>query len=166
VAEHCGTSLMWSRDNEIAPVAVPAQGSVGNGDVLARLLANALSEIVPSQVTVELGDGELWYTTAVSTSALGATGLAISDWLVDDTGPRDEAIARISGDALARLQRFVAEVIGEPWPVGAESPSARARVDDGTLHLWLEQGGTILLECGPIELKVGPGGGTAAGGAA
>ncbi len=152
LAEHYGTSLMWSPDNETAPVAVPARGSGGRGDRFVRLLANAFAEIAPSHVRVEVGDGELWYAAEATTIAFSATGLAISDWLADDEGPREEALTRISSDALARLQRFVTETAGRPWPVGAVEPSAKARVEDGKLLLWLEEGGAVLLECRPIEL--------------
>jgi hypothetical protein len=152
LAEHSGTPLMWTSDPEIAPVEVPPKGTLGRGDRIARLLANAFCEIVPPQVRVEVSDRELWYCRDDGGEGLGATGLAISDSLADDSGPREDAIRRISSDALARLQRFVTEVTGETWPPGADAPSARSRLEEGILRLWLEDGGKALLECRPIEL--------------
>lgn len=143
---------MWSRDNENAPVAVPARGRGGHGDRFVRLLANAFAEIAPSHVRVEVGDGELWYAADATATAFSATGLEISDWLADDEGPREEALTRISSDALARLQRFVTETASRPWPVDAVEPSAKPRVEDGKLLVWLEERGVVLLACGPIEL--------------
>jgi hypothetical protein len=111
------------------------------------MLANAIAEIVPSNIRVTVGDGMVWYATAG-----GATGMAIADWLADDTGPREQALMRIGSHALQRLQKFITESSDQPWPSSTSAPTAHARIEDSKLYLWLEEDGATVLECPSIEL--------------
>jgi hypothetical protein len=118
-------------------------------DRFAEVLAGRLTAIVPPGFRVQAGDGMLWYSSAASAGRAGSH--VRENFGVYGETDEDNAVG-LAVQVLDELEDYVGEATGDPWPGTTRQPRPHGEIRGERLHLWYDDGGTIVRALEPIEL--------------
>jgi len=114
---------------------------------VAELLAERLSEVVPSGFRVVADGSTLMYNADFAGARSAGTDIRAN---FRDDSPVAERIRWVSELALGDLQDFVDEMTARPWPGERKPPLAHAEVRGSAIHLWYGEVESLVLRCRPI----------------